>query len=223
VVDGQGKGGGFVLFWDDSINIRILSYGLHYIDTLIWDADHHAHWRGTSVYGEARTHDRGDMWKLLRCLKPLYMVPWMLICDFNEDKWSFEQFSSRKRPEGQMHNFCDVLEYCEVYDMGFSGLPWTFDNKQKGDRNVKVRLDRVVASNSWKDWFKDAHVSHLVSSRLDHLPILLELSQEAEYGKIRNIARYEIMWESDESLPMRLNMHGNPVFRLSTWGILLEN
>jgi hypothetical protein len=43
VVDGHGKGGGLVLFWDDSLKISILSYGLHYIDTLIWDADHHAH------------------------------------------------------------------------------------------------------------------------------------------------------------------------------------
>jgi hypothetical protein len=43
VVDGQGKGGGLVLFWDDSINIKILSYGCHYIDTLIWDAEHNAH------------------------------------------------------------------------------------------------------------------------------------------------------------------------------------
>jgi hypothetical protein len=38
VVDGQGKGGGLGLFWDDSISINILSYNMHYIDTLIWDA-----------------------------------------------------------------------------------------------------------------------------------------------------------------------------------------
>jgi hypothetical protein len=79
VVDGQGKGGGLVLFWEESINIRILSYGYHHIDTLIWEADHHAHWRGTFVYGEARTQARGDMWKLLNHLKPLYGAPCMLI------------------------------------------------------------------------------------------------------------------------------------------------
>jgi exonuclease III len=62
-----------------------------------------------------------------------------------------------------------------VYDLGFSGMPLTFDNKQKGDRNVKVRFDRAMASNSWKDWFNDAHVSHLASTRSYHLPILLEL------------------------------------------------
>jgi hypothetical protein len=80
-------------------------------------------------------------------------------------------------------------------------MPWTFDNEQKGDRNIKVRLDRAVASNSWKDWFKDAYVSHLVSSRSDHLPILLELSREEDHGKLRHVARYEIMWEREETLP----------------------
>jgi hypothetical protein len=49
VVDGHTKGGGLVLFWDASIKIIVLSYGLHYIDTLIWDGDHHASWWGTSL------------------------------------------------------------------------------------------------------------------------------------------------------------------------------
>jgi hypothetical protein len=81
---------------------------------------------------------------LLRRLKPLYGAPWMLIGDFNEAMWSFEQFSSHKRPEGQMQSFRDALEHCDVYDLGFSGLPWTFDNRQKGGRNVKVGLDRAL-------------------------------------------------------------------------------
>jgi hypothetical protein len=143
----------------------------------------------------------------------------MLIGDFNEVMWSFEQFSSRKRLEGQMQNFWEVLEHCEVYDLGFSGMPWTFDNKQKGDRNVKVRLDRVVASNSWKDWFKDAHVSHLVSSRSDHLPILLELPREEDHSKLRHVARYEIMWEREETLPEDIKHAGGGGIGAQAWNL----
>jgi hypothetical protein len=51
VLDGVGKGGGLLLFWDDSIKIDILLYGLHHIDTLIWDGENHAVLRGTFVYG----------------------------------------------------------------------------------------------------------------------------------------------------------------------------
>jgi hypothetical protein len=52
VVDGYGKGEGLALFCSDSIKLIVLSYGVHYIDTLIWEDDHQASWRGTFVYGE---------------------------------------------------------------------------------------------------------------------------------------------------------------------------
>jgi hypothetical protein len=51
VVDDVGKGGGLALFWDDTIKIDILSYGLHYIDTKIWSSGLKKGWRGTFVYG----------------------------------------------------------------------------------------------------------------------------------------------------------------------------
>jgi hypothetical protein len=35
VVDGHGKGGGLLLYWDESIMLTVLAYGLHYIDTLV--------------------------------------------------------------------------------------------------------------------------------------------------------------------------------------------
>jgi hypothetical protein len=52
-----------------------------------------------------------------------------------------------------MLDFREVLSHCDVNDLGFSGVPWTFNNKQTRGRNVKVRLDSVVASSSWTNWF----------------------------------------------------------------------
>jgi hypothetical protein len=98
VVYGEGKGGGLALFWDESIKVEIFSYGLHHIDTLIWDGVHHAAWRGTFVYGEPHTQDRCKMWELLKRIKPCSYAPWMMIGDFNEAMWSFEHQSSRRRP-----------------------------------------------------------------------------------------------------------------------------
>jgi hypothetical protein len=105
VVDGEGKGGGLTLFWDESIRVEIFSYGLHHIDTLIWDGVHHAAWRGTFVYGEPRTHNRCKMWELLKRIKPYSYAPWMMIGDFNEAMWSFEHLSSCRRPAKQMGRF----------------------------------------------------------------------------------------------------------------------
>jgi exonuclease III len=39
IVDRVGKGGGLGLYWDDSLKIDIMSYGLHFIDCLIWSCD----------------------------------------------------------------------------------------------------------------------------------------------------------------------------------------
>jgi hypothetical protein len=92
-----------------------------------------------------------------------------------------------------MAEFREVLTFCDVFDLGFIGVPWMFDNKHKGDRNVKVRLDRAVASSNCSSWFQEARLHHLVSSRSDHMPILLELCRDESVMKSNRIARYEIV------------------------------
>jgi hypothetical protein len=47
VVDGVGNGSGLGLFWDESIKVDILSYGLQHIDCLIWCSELHMKWRTT--------------------------------------------------------------------------------------------------------------------------------------------------------------------------------
>jgi hypothetical protein len=183
IVDGRGKGGGLVLFWKQEIKIWILSYAMHHVDTLIWDGSHHAAWRGTFIYGEPRTQDRHQMWQLLRRIKPCQLAPWLMIGDFNEVMWLYEHFSQWRRPPKQMMDFCEVLSFCDLHDIGFQGLPWTYDNKQTGERNVCVRLDRAVASPSWSQWFQGGKLKHLTMVSSDHCPILLYLmcTDEQDY------------------------------------------
>jgi hypothetical protein len=71
-----------------------------------------------------------------------------MIGDFNEALWSFELFSSYRRPERQMIDFREILSHCDLLDIGFKGKPWTYDNKQTREQNARVRLDRAVASAS---------------------------------------------------------------------------
>jgi hypothetical protein len=125
VVDGVGRGGGLALYWNDEIKIQVLSYGLHHVDTLVWDGVHHTAWHATFVYGEPRTHERDKMWELMRQIKPCQYASWLMLGDFNEVMWSFEHFLSRRRLPKQMMDFREVLSYCDLHDLGFSGLPWT--------------------------------------------------------------------------------------------------
>uniref|UniRef100_A0A8R7V8Z6 Endonuclease/exonuclease/phosphatase domain-containing protein n=1 Tax=Triticum urartu TaxID=4572 RepID=A0A8R7V8Z6_TRIUA len=99
-----------------------------------------------------------------------------------------------------MAAFRDALAVCELRDIGFTGYPYTFDNHQQGNRNVRVRLDRVCADDDWMARFPNAELHHLTSSRSDHCPLLLRLQQPDPRPRNR-ARRYEIMWEREETLP----------------------
>ena len=88
--------------------------------------------------------------------------------------------------------------------LGFSGLPFTYDNKQRGRKNVRVRLDRAVADNRWRDIFGEARVVHKVSPCSDHCPLMLQCVKEETNHVRTNFRRYETFWERDESLPERV-------------------
>jgi len=99
-----------------------------------------------------------------------------------------------------MEAFRDVLAECDMHDLGFTGLPWTYDNMQAGRRNVRVRLDRAVATSSWSNMFEHAALDHLVSPCSDHCPILLRSAPVLHPREGGRLLRYEIMWEREESL-----------------------
>ena len=78
-----------------------------------------------------------------------------------------------------MARFRNMLNLCNLHDLGFKGKPWTYNNKQRGDKNVKARIDYDVASPCWQDCFKQATVTHITTQRSDHFPLLLNYSGQA--------------------------------------------
>lgn len=197
--DGCGKGAGIALYWDESFEIKKLSVGPRYIDVLIRNNPNEQWWRGTFVYGEPRAHERIHMWNLLRRFKHNSNAPWLAIGDFNETQCQSEHFSASRRSEKQMADFREVLEWCDLYDLGYRGPAWTYNNKQEGRKNVKARLDRGVASPDWSNRFQNARVEHICSARSDHLPLLLQFSTRTEYRRKKEF-RYEALWEREGSL-----------------------
>lgn len=153
----------------------------------------------TFVYGEPRAESCHLMWNTLRRLKGISDLPWLVLGDFNETLWEYEHFSDTPRPERQMEKFRDMLSVCDLHDLGFCGLPYTWDNGRSGNANVLVRLDRAVADPEWRDIYSDARVHHLISSRSDHCPVLVELRKDAWERSSTRIFCYEIMWERVDS------------------------
>jgi len=71
-------------------------------------------------------------------------LPWLCAGDFNEVLYDHEQFGGNDRGEWMMEGFRDVISYAGFTDLGFSGLPYTWDNRRDRRHNAKVRLVRVL-------------------------------------------------------------------------------
>ena len=66
----------------------------------------------------------------------------MVLGDFNEILPAEEKQGGLDRPEQQMQNFRDALDFCRLKDLGFHGFPFTWCNRRPGNQNVWIRLDR---------------------------------------------------------------------------------
>ncbi|PUZ51225.1 hypothetical protein GQ55_6G164300 [Panicum hallii var. hallii] len=141
-VSSHGLSGGLGLFWDESLDVFLLSQGERHFDVLIKEELGLTPWRATFVYGEPRVENRYKMWDLMRNLRGEWNGPWFLMGDF--------------------------IEAMCPPSPGFSGLPWTYNNNQAGSRNMQVGLDRGVANSEWSLRFPGAHINHPCSSRSDH-------------------------------------------------------
>jgi exonuclease III len=203
-VSSNGMSGGLALFWHDQITVVVQDMNERYIDAYVRLSPTSPEWRLTCVYGEPRVEDRHRMWEKLRTMKTSSTLPWMIMGDFNEALWQEEHFSVAPRSVNQMEAFRDALYDCNLTDLGFSGVPYTYDNKRAGRANVKVRLDRAVGCPAWRDLFADTRVQHLTSPVSDHCPVLVKLEQDIRAANQQPRRQYEIMWERESDLAERV-------------------
>ena len=79
--------------------------------------------------------------------------PWLCIRDFNAFLQSSEKLSKQPAQASQVEDFWAAMEECHLEDLGFKGFPYTWNNKQPGEANTRIRLDRAVATRKWRKKF----------------------------------------------------------------------
>lgn len=142
------RGGGLVLYWKNDIGVEVESSSLNHIDTVI-NKNLGKAWRFTDFYGNPETHRRNESWDLLHQLHSRNSLPWLCANDFNEIVKQSKKSRARLRPQNQMQMFRDVLDECELMDLGFKGLPFTWSKHYRDGFSVWERLDRGIASHDW--------------------------------------------------------------------------
>lgn len=93
-----------------------------------------------------------------------------------------------------------MVSDCGFTDLGFHGLPYTWDNRQDADRNVKVRLDRALGDCKFMDRLGGSEVFHLPLTESDHAGLLVEVRNSEPVaragGRRPKPFRYENMWKT---------------------------
>jgi len=200
-VGSQGRGGGLALLWSDVVCVKLQSYDKLHIDVVIVDATTSVErWRLTGFYGKSRRELRYRSWDCLRTLNDRSSLPWLCVGNFNEVPHASEQIGGVGRSERQMEGFRDAVSVCGFQDLGFIGLPYTWDNRQEGANNIKVRLDRGLANDSFLNLYREVKVWHVQTATLDHCALAVECLERSHHQRRRKRNfRYKNMWQRDPS------------------------
>jgi hypothetical protein len=196
VVSSVGLSGGLALFWLPQYTVSLKGFSSHIIDVSI-SSENEAPWRATFVYGEPKRDHKHEFWDLLHRLRSEWTGPWICCGDFNEALSHDEHVGARDRSETQMTLFRDCLDDCGLFDLGFSGPKFTWNNRQCEEDHVKVRLDRAVANGDFTARFDDCNVENIITTSSDHVAILIQLSMLRDDNRITPVQhgfRFEAAW-----------------------------
>jgi hypothetical protein len=182
---------------DNEINIDILGYSQYHIDASVSGIGDRP-WRLTSVYGEAQTSERHRTWDMMENICVISNLPWLCLGDFNEVLDAHEHEGVGHRTLNQMQGFRDVVDVCNLIDLGYKGHFWIWEKKVTRGTYTRVRLDRALGSAEWSAQFPLAFVTHIDTVTSDHAALLVQLSDTVR--RSRNKFRYEAMWERHENL-----------------------
>ena len=220
-VDCVGKSGGLGLFWGEGVKVEVQNFSHRNINAIICHSTTNELWKFTGFYGHPNTQKRHEAWELLKHLARLDPLPCMCIGDFNEVANGTEKVGGNVRQNGLMQAFQQTLEECELFDLGYCGPKYTWNNGQEGMVFVKERLDRGVANQEWKNLFPDAVVNVKAAITSDHAPLFLHLIKRAHSKRRQKRFRYEAKWAMEEGFKETITMAWNkPITQATGWDLL---
>ncbi|KAL2905203.1 Phosphatidylinositol 3-kinase 3 [Bienertia sinuspersici] len=114
---------------------------------------------------------------------------------------SKEKQGGKEFNNAEVDIFRDAVATCNLEDMAYVGHDFTWSNNRGGDQNIQERLDRFLATTSWKAIFSGSVVFHLAKRKLDHLTLLLNIKGEMRTSKKKKrkcLFKFKEMWLRDE-------------------------
>lgn len=107
-------------------------------------------------------------------------------------KWSLPREGDR------MEAFRRTLDACQLVDIGFSRLWFTWERGRIMDRNIREILNSGVATDGWLQLFLTYSLRHLPHSLSNHCPLLIE-TNKGELNKGQARFWFEAWWVLEKS------------------------
>lgn len=176
--------------------VELASYSQNHMDPKVRDVIDDKIWRFTGFYGHPEEAKKALSWNLLSLLKAQYDLPWLCVGDFNKILLDSEKKIGANRKSHLIQNFINVINQCNLQDLGFEGYPFTWTNGREGEENIQERLDRCLASEEWLFLFPVVKVTHEKKSFSDHCPLVIEFdSVNLDEGNLKTRKfRFEEAW-----------------------------
>ncbi|KAF5458653.1 hypothetical protein F2P56_022666 [Juglans regia] len=200
-VNGEGSSRGLALYWNNTSQLEILNYSKHHIHALVTniegDDQEGVSWYLTGIYGHPEASRRLETWNMIRSLEVTSNRGWLMIGDFNEILSNYEKNGSRIRPENQMRDFRQLLDDCEMIDLGFNGNQFTWWNGRGHQYSICEKLDRFLANLEWKSQNLLVEVNHGFAPYSDHIPITLKTQVDRRQMIRKKIFKFETIWAEE--------------------------
>lgn len=206
-MDQNGIAGGLSLWWNDDLDIQILSSSKNVIDTAIISRNGECPKRITWVYGTPYRVEKYAFWRNLEQLSGDNSLPWLCAGDFNEILWGFEKSGGRETSLYRPQYLMNFMDKTGLIDLGFQGQSFTWRNNRSEEGLVQEWLDRGLINCSWQKAWPNSTATHCPAVRSDHCLLMIDSSPVLK--KVNKLFKFEAFWafEHESKEIVRKNWH----------------
>ncbi|KAH7839880.1 hypothetical protein Vadar_009914 [Vaccinium darrowii] len=197
-VDPTGLAGGLAVFWKSTSNVEVKRACSWFIDVQITDVRDNESWRLVNVYFSSKPEIRKAQWEVFLEYKRCLGDSWCLWGDMNCVLNSEEKKGGLDPAYWTTSKFQDFIDQCNLIDLGFTGYPFTWRNNREGEGYIQERLDRALATQSWRTKFAQATVEHIDAVGSDHNALLLCLDPGQTHR--HSLFRFDARWVQDDEM-----------------------
>ncbi|KAI8546418.1 hypothetical protein RHMOL_Rhmol07G0115600 [Rhododendron molle] len=217
VVDPEGTGGGLCFMWKRGITVCVIGSSNYWVDMEVRFEDGKL-WRYTGIYASIDMREMRLIWDEVSNFRIQGDVPWVIMGDFNAIVSNEEKRGGNEKDDWELRDFQQFIRSNQLIDVGYVGYPFTWNNKRVGGDNIRIRLDRALASSKWRTDYPDVILRHLKARGSDHCPIILSKSAAEGFPKPRFI--FDSRWVKERQCGEIVRRSWGQEIRGSRWFLI---